>query len=185
MRTHDEPVSFTRTSMDGTVSRGPSQHQGKSSSRIEDEVPAPGAFPTDETDAPRALHALTTSASTAKPPPALPPRSAVAPMLAAPPPVAYPASFVSALVKQQQLKKERERQSLGEGSQSQEKHQPTTTNEAGASKIMPKDARHSPREVHEMPGSRPVGYESDEEPEMSATAYPGQEWQPVFERWED
>lgn len=40
-------------------------------------------------------------------------------------------------------------------------------------------------EVFEMPGSRPEGYESEEEVVMSATAYPGQEWMPVFERWED
>lgn len=42
-----------------------------------------------------------------------------------------------------------------------------------------------PLEVYEMMGSRPDGYESDDEPMMSATAYPGQEWQPVFDRWED
>lgn len=42
-----------------------------------------------------------------------------------------------------------------------------------------------PLEVYEMMGSRPDGYESDDEPYMSATAYPGQEWQPVFESWED
>lgn len=40
-------------------------------------------------------------------------------------------------------------------------------------------------EVYEMAGSKPEDYESEEEPVMSATAYPGQEWQPVFERWED
>ena len=40
-------------------------------------------------------------------------------------------------------------------------------------------------EIHELVGSRPEGYESDDEPMMSATAYPGQEWQPVFDKWDD
>ncbi|KAK5086053.1 hypothetical protein LTR24_007128 [Lithohypha guttulata] len=66
-----------------------------------------------------------------------------------------------------------------------------TTNGAEISKAPPADVRTVQRsnaknsEIHEMPGSRPEGYESDEEPMMSATAYPGQEWMPVFERWED
>lgn len=40
----------------------------------------------------------------------------------------------------------------------------------------------------ELPGSKPDGYESEEEVVMSATAYPGQEWMPVFVgdgRWDD
>ncbi|KAK5046566.1 hypothetical protein LTR84_007327 [Exophiala bonariae] len=40
----------------------------------------------------------------------------------------------------------------------------------------------------ELPGSKPDGYESEEEVLMSATAYPGQEWMPTFVgdgRWDD
>ncbi|KIV88197.1 hypothetical protein PV10_09115 [Exophiala mesophila] len=40
----------------------------------------------------------------------------------------------------------------------------------------------------ELPGSKPDGYESEEEVVMSATAYPGQEWMPVFVgdgKWDD
>jgi hypothetical protein len=40
----------------------------------------------------------------------------------------------------------------------------------------------------ELPGSKAEGYESEEEIPMSATAYPGQEWMPVFVgdgRWDD
>lgn len=40
----------------------------------------------------------------------------------------------------------------------------------------------------ELPGSKPDGYESEEEVLMSATAYPGQEWMPTFigdGRWDD
>jgi len=69
---------------------------------------------------------------------------------------------------------------------------PPTTYGAGVGKALPGSARAAQSggsakngEIHEMPGSRPEGYESDEEPVMSATAYPGQEWMPVFERWED
>ena len=42
--------------------------------------------------------------------------------------------------------------------------------------------------IAELPGSKAEGYESEEEIPMSATAYPGQEWMPVFvgdERWDD
>lgn len=62
---------------------------------------------------------------------------------------------------------------------------PTTTNEAGHTKTMPKQTAGKSFEMHELPGSRPDGYESEEEIVMSATAFPGQEWMPVFERWED
>lgn len=70
---------------------------------------------------------------------------------------------------------------------------PKTTNEAGLSQALSQKASAAKRnagrekapEIHEMPGSKPEGYESEEEPVMSATAYPGQEWQPVFDRWED
>jgi len=40
----------------------------------------------------------------------------------------------------------------------------------------------------ELPGSKPDGYESEEEVVMTATAYPGQEWMPTFVgdgRWDD
>lgn len=51
------------------------------------------------------------------------------------------------------------------------------------------NARHvSSGFVAELPGSRAEGYESEEEIPMSATAYPGQEWVPVFVgdgRWDD
>lgn len=42
--------------------------------------------------------------------------------------------------------------------------------------------------IAELPGSKAEGYESEEEIPMSATAYPGQEWMPVFVgdgRWDD
>ena len=59
----------------------------------------------------------------------------------------------------------------------------------------PRDARRSsardrstPGVIAELPGSKADGYESEEEIPMSATAYPGQEWMPVFVgdgRWDD
>lgn len=48
--------------------------------------------------------------------------------------------------------------------------------------------RGTPGMIAELPGSRAEGYESEEEIPMSATAYPGQEWMPVFVgdgRWDD
>jgi len=39
--------------------------------------------------------------------------------------------------------------------------------------------------VAELPGSKANGYESDESPMMSATAYPGQEWMPVWDGRDD
>ncbi|KIX01957.1 uncharacterized protein Z518_07896 [Rhinocladiella mackenziei CBS 650.93] len=55
------------------------------------------------------------------------------------------------------------------------------------------DAKRNARDknsgfIAELPGSRAEGYESEEEIPMSATAYPGQEWMPVFVndgRWDD
>ncbi|OAG39264.1 hypothetical protein AYO21_06468 [Fonsecaea monophora] len=51
----------------------------------------------------------------------------------------------------------------------------------------PREARRSsardkttPGIIAELPGSKAEGYESEEEIPMSATAYPGQEWMPVF-----
>ncbi|OAP58110.1 hypothetical protein AYL99_07200 [Fonsecaea erecta] len=53
--------------------------------------------------------------------------------------------------------------------------------------VSPREARHSsardkttPGIIAELPGSKAEGYESEEEIPMSATAYPGQEWMPVF-----
>lgn len=47
----------------------------------------------------------------------------------------------------------------------------------------------TPGIIAELPGSNAQGYESEEEIPMSATAYPGQEWVPVFVegdgRWDD
>ncbi|ETI27600.1 hypothetical protein G647_00049 [Cladophialophora carrionii CBS 160.54] len=46
----------------------------------------------------------------------------------------------------------------------------------------------TPGVIAELPGSKAEGYESEEEIPMSATAYPGQEWMPVFVgdgRWDD
>ncbi|EXJ63706.1 hypothetical protein A1O7_00041 [Cladophialophora yegresii CBS 114405] len=46
----------------------------------------------------------------------------------------------------------------------------------------------TPGFIAELPGSKAEGYESEEEIPMSATAYPGQEWMPVFVgdgRWDD
>lgn len=62
---------------------------------------------------------------------------------------------------------------------------PTTTNEAGVTKTLPAPRAGKVIEMHELPGSRPDGYESEEEVVMSATAFPGQEWMPVFDKWED
>ncbi|KAJ9608077.1 hypothetical protein H2200_007065 [Cladophialophora chaetospira] len=48
--------------------------------------------------------------------------------------------------------------------------------------------RSTPGMIAELPGSKASGYESEEEIPMSATAYPGQEWMPVFVgdgRWDD
>lgn len=39
--------------------------------------------------------------------------------------------------------------------------------------------------IAELTGSKPDGYESEEEVVMSANARPGMEWQPAFEPWED
>lgn len=58
--------------------------------------------------------------------------------------------------------------------------------DAESNKPLPMQATNNrPVDVFELYGSRPEGYESEEEPSMSATAYPGQEWQPVFDRWDD
>ncbi|KAK5070969.1 hypothetical protein LTR64_003944 [Lithohypha guttulata] len=62
---------------------------------------------------------------------------------------------------------------------------PTSTNGATTHKMSPRNTRDHDAEVYELSGSKPEGYESEDEPMMSATAYPGQEWQPVFDRWED
>jgi hypothetical protein len=61
--------------------------------------------------------------------------------------------------------------------------------------ISPRQARResardktTPGVIAELPGSKAEGYESEEEIPMSATAYPGQEWMPVFVgdgRWDD
>lgn len=59
-------------------------------------------------------------------------------------------------------------------------------NDAEMNKAIPMQATNTrPVDVFELSGSKPEGYESEEEPIMSANALPGQEWQPVFDSWED
>ncbi|KIW25133.1 uncharacterized protein PV07_10797 [Cladophialophora immunda] len=56
-------------------------------------------------------------------------------------------------------------------------HVPTSPREARRSSARDKN---TPGIIAELPGSKAEGYESEEEIPMSATAYPGQEWMPVF-----
>ncbi|OAL27310.1 hypothetical protein AYO22_03585 [Fonsecaea multimorphosa] len=56
-------------------------------------------------------------------------------------------------------------------------HNPASPREARRSSARDKT---TPGMLAELPGSKAEGYESEEEIPMSATAYPGQEWMPVF-----
>jgi hypothetical protein len=69
-----------------------------------------------------------------------------------------------------------------------EGHGNTPTSPREARRSSARDKTTPAGMIAELPGSKADGYESEEEIPMSATAYPGQEWMPIFVgdgRWDD